>query len=98
VKRAVGDPVRKIQIEILAVGREHERPIADFPKVEPNRVGLIQANDLAKVSPVQTIVGGCGESEGRVQCIIRKFGVIGRQQVPAPVISAGTWYTGPPPM
>jgi len=76
VQRTVGKPIWKIQIEILAIGREHERAITDFEAVETDRVGLIKANDLAQVRPVQTVVGGLGQAESCVKRVIGKFGVI----------------------
>jgi len=48
---------REIKIEVLAVGREDQRSVADFVKtVESGRVGLVGANDLAEIRPVQTVI------------------------------------------
>ncbi len=55
VKRAVGNPVGKIQIEIFVIGREDEGAITDFEAVESDGIRLVQTNDFAEVGPVRPL-------------------------------------------
>src|SRR5580658_7012437 len=82
--RGAGGPVGKIKVKILAIGRHHEWSVADFVEAgsEFRSKRLVGANNFTKVSPVQPVIPGGGQTVHGVKGIAGQFCVIADQQVP----------------
>src|SRR6202041_2470848 len=80
---SAGGPVGKIKIEILAVGRLDEWPVAYLVEAggKFGRERLIRAYYFAKVRPVEPVIPGRGQPVHRVERVAGQFGVIAHQQV-----------------